>query len=231
MLIQTAYNMKDFQVSGGPSWINSERFDIEAKVEDSVAEQLRKLPRTQQQVQTRLMIQSLLADRFKLKVTHQTKELPVYALLVAKGGPKLAEVPPPDPQASTVPLPATPGAGPPTPGPGGSFIWMGAPGQATIKGNATPITNLVNLLSQQLRRQILDQTGLKGTYTFTLQFVPETGLGGEAIPVPLGGAGASDTGGTSIFTAIQEQLGLKLDSTKGPVDVLVIDHIEEPSEN
>jgi uncharacterized protein (TIGR03435 family) len=230
MLIQAAYNMKDFQVSGGPGWINSERFDIEAKVEDSLAEQLQKLPREQRQAQKSLMLQSLLADRFKLKVTHETKELPVFALVVSKGGPKLTELPPPDPEANPAPapLPASPGAGPPEPGPGGFFIWI-ANGQAGIKGNATPIANLVKMLSLQLKHQILDQTGLKDTYTFTLQFTPEVGLGGGPLPVP--GADPSDADATSIFTAIQQQLGLRLESSKGPVDTIVIDHIEEPSPN
>ncbi len=231
MLIQAAYDMKDFQVSGGSSWINSERFDIAAKVEDSQAEQIQKLPRAQQQAQMRLMMQSLLADRFKLKVIRQTKQLAVYALVVANGGPKLAEVPPPDPQASPETPPPAPGAGLPTPSPGGSFVAI-QNGHAAIKGNATPIADLVSMLSQQLHRQILDQTGLKGTYTFTLQFTPETEFGGGPLPVPPGGGTDTlDSGGTSIFTAIQEQLGLRLESTNGPVDTIVIDHIEEPSPN
>jgi uncharacterized protein (TIGR03435 family) len=221
MLIQTAYNVKDFQVSGGPGWISSERFDIKAKVDDSLAEQLQKLPRAQRQAQMGLMLQSLLADRFKLKVTRETKELPVFTLVVAKGGPKLTEVPPPD----TEPAPHPP-VYPPKAAPGEFFIWI-RNGQAVIEGNATPITNLANTLSLQVKRQILDQTGLKGTYTFTLQFTPEVGIGGESLPVP----GADPSDATSLFTAIQEQLGLRLESTKGPVDTIVIDHIEEPSPN
>ena len=181
MLIQTAYNVKDFQVSGGPGWINSERFDIEAKIDDSLAEQLQKLPRAQRQAQKSLMLQSLLADRFKLKVTHKTKELPVFALVVAKGGPKLTEVPPPDPEANPArpPLPPAPGLVLLRRGPV-EFSFGFVNGQAGIKGNATPIANLVDMLSLQLKRQILDQTGLKGTYTFTLQFTPEVGLGRRA---------------------------------------------------
>lgn len=94
MLIGFAYDMRDFQISGGPSWIGAERFDVDAKVDDDLAQQLRKLPRDHQLDQERLMMQSLLADRFQLRVTRATKELPVFALLVAKGGPKLTEAAP-----------------------------------------------------------------------------------------------------------------------------------------
>ena len=116
MLIATAYSVKDFQISGGPAWISSERWDIDAKVDDSLAAQLQKLPRQQQQAQTALMLRSLLVDRFKLQVTRSTKEGAVLALVVAKGGPKLKEVPPPDPTASTAP-PSPPTASGPLPMP------------------------------------------------------------------------------------------------------------------
>jgi uncharacterized protein (TIGR03435 family) len=234
MLIDYAYGVKDFRVTGGPSWIGSERFDINAKVEDSLAEQLQKLPRIQQQAQMALMVKALLADRFKLKVTQTTKELPVFALTVAKGGPKLQETTAPDPQAPPVP-PAGRGApgvnGPPPPQPGGFFMWMGPNRQAAIEGNARPITDLVDMLSRQLSRQILDQTGLKGVYIFNLRFTPDAGLGGGPLPPGAESDTTVDLGGASIYTALQEQLGLKLESTKGPVETINIDSIEEPSDN
>jgi uncharacterized protein (TIGR03435 family) len=99
-LIEFAYHVEDFQVSGGTGWIAYDKFDVDAKVEDSLAEQIQKLPAAQQSDQLKLMVQSLLVDRFKLSVTHVTKELPVFALVVAKGGPKLTEAAPPNAQNS-----------------------------------------------------------------------------------------------------------------------------------
>jgi len=233
ILIEVAYNVKDFQISGGPSWIDSEKFDVEAKVDDSVVEQLQKLPRMEQEQQKALMLRPMLADRFKLEVSHASKDLPVYALVVAKGGPKLQEVPPPDPQSGPAPAPPTsPGGGPSSIPPGGMRMSMNPGGQASLTVHAARIANLANMLSRQLGRIVLDQTGLKGTYDYTLQFTSEAGLGGGPLP-PGGGDPNSnaDTGGTSIYTALQEQLGLRLETTKAPVDTITIDHIEEPSEN
>jgi uncharacterized protein (TIGR03435 family) len=224
-LIEDAYDVKDFQVSGGPSWINSERYDIEAKEPDSVVEELPKLPPEQRRKVLRSMVQSLLADRFKLKLTRGTKEMPVYALVVAKNGPKLQEAKPVDTQADA---PSGPGGHPHLP------MMRMSPGELTGQGVA--LSFLASALSQQLGRTVLDQTGLKGNYDFTLKWTPEQGEG-----MMLGGPGGGgpppdsapppDTSGPSIFTAIQEQLGLKLETTKGPVEVLVIDHVEKPSEN
>jgi bla regulator protein blaR1 len=233
MLVTFAYNIKDFQVSGGPSWINSDRFDIDAKVEDSLAAQMQKLPRMQQQDQMRLMVRSLLADRFKLAVSHDTKELPVYELVIAKGGPKLKESAPPDAQNSAAPAPppASAGSALPTPPRGGFMMSVGRGGEATLTSKGAPIANLVSLLSQQVGRQIVDQTGLKGEYDISLKWTSDSGLGGGPLPAAPDSTSANDVGGTSIFTALQDQLGLRLESTKGPVDTIVIDHIEEPSEN
>jgi uncharacterized protein (TIGR03435 family) len=229
MLIGTAYSVKEFQVSGGPSWINSERFDIDAKVEDSMAAQLAKLPREQQQAEQALMIRSLLRDRFALAVTRSTKAGSVLALVVDKGGPKLKEVPPPDPNAGPgpPPAPAAPGTVP-TPAPGQSFMMM-INGQATLAANAQKMTNLVNQLSLMLQRPVIDQTGLTGTYQYTLQFAPQNALGPG--PAPGSADSSQDSNTASLFTALAEQLGLKLESTKGPIDTITIDHIEEPSEN
>jgi bla regulator protein blaR1 len=220
-LIALAYGMKGAEVLGGPNWVDSERFDVEAKVEESAAEQLQNLPRAKQQAQMALMMRSLLADRFKLAVTHATKVLPVFALVIAKNGPRLTEVPPPDPNASSAPPPTMTSGGPPPLAPGQSFFFMNG-GLLTISAKAVRITGLINTLSQQLGRQVLDQTGLTGTYDYSLQFAPLEGF--EGAPPP-------DSDAASIFTALQEQLGLRLVSTTGPVDVLVIDHIEEPTPN
>ena len=224
-LISMAYGVKEFQVSGGPSWIDSQRYDVEAKEEDSQAKELEKLPPDQQGKQMRLMLQSLLADRLKVKVSHTTKELPVYALVVAKNGPKLHDAKPGDTYPNGIK------------GPDGiahaGMMHMGA-GQLT--GQGVPMPTLVMLLSQQLGRTILDQTGLKGNYDINLQWTPDESLG-AMFNGPEGGKPATgnpptpESSGPSIFTAIQEQLGLKLESTKGPVEILVIDHVEQPSEN
>ena len=163
------------------------------------------------------MIQSLLAERFKLKVSHETKDLPVYALLVAKNGSKLQEAKP----GETYPNGGHPG--------------FGTIDAGQLKGEGIPISaargmSLVFLLSDQLARPVLDQTGLNGKYDIELKWTPDQSPGAIALG-PEGGNSASDSSGPTIFTALQEQLGLKLAPTKGPVKIIVIDHIEKPSEN
>jgi uncharacterized protein (TIGR03435 family) len=171
------------------------------------------------------MIQSLLADRFKLKLIHETKELPAYALVVAKNGPKLHEAKPDDTYPNGIKGPD--GQGHP------QMMRMG-PGELT--GQGLSMASLVHLLSQQLGRNVLDHTGLKDKYDFTLKWAPEPGEG-MMLRGPEGGnpgaesAPPAESSGPSIFTAIQEQMGLKLESTKAPAEVLVIDHVERPSEN
>lgn len=224
-LITLAYNVKDFQVSGGPAWINSDKFDIEAKEPASVAEEMPKLPPDQRAELSRSMLQSLLADRFKLKLNRQTKELPAYALVVAKNGPKLHEAKPDDSSFHGIKGPDDHGQR--------QMMSMG-PGE--LIGQALGVSGLAHLLSEQLGRDVLDQTGLKGIYDFTLKWTPEQGgpmtlRGPEGANPGADSAPPAEASGPSIFTAIQEQLGLKLESTKGPTEVLVIDHIERPSEN
>jgi len=224
-LITMAYDVKDFQVSGGPSWVNSERYDVQAKEPDSIAEELHKLPRGQQEQLDRALLQSLLADRFRLKLTHGTKELPAYALVVAKNGPNLQEVNSDDTQAGVVKAPGGPSHGP-------MLRWAGRGG---ITGQDVPVSLLASMLSQQLGRTVLDKTGLKGNYDFTLKWTPEQGEGmmtmGPAGGPPPDGAPPPDASGPSIFTALEEQLGLKLEATKASAEMLVIDHVERPTEN
>lgn len=231
-LIVFAYHVENFQVSGGPSWIADDKFDIDAKVEDSLAEQMRKLPLLQQSDQMRLMVRSLLADRFKLSVSHVTKELPVFALVVAKGGPKLTEAAPPDAQNNSNPEdpPANAGAQGRNMRPG-QVNFSARDGQVSVAAKATPIRDLATMISRQLRRPVLDQTGLRGTYDWTLQWTAGAGLGGGPLALAPESGDAPNSSGLSIFTALQEQLGLRLESAKGPVDTIVIDHIEQPSEN
>jgi bla regulator protein blaR1 len=220
-VIRFAYDIKsDNQLSGGPSWISSEKYDIEAKEEDSVAEKLEKLSFEDQAKQIRLMVQSLLAERFKLKVSHQTRDLPVYALVVAKSGPKLTEVPQLAADGKSAPK--------------GRYVRMMGPGQLT--GTNLNMSFLADVLSGQreLGRLVVDQTGLKGNYDWTLKWTPDQSVpmfkSPEGASVS-GDAPAPDSSGPSIFTALEEQLGLKLEARKGPVETLVIDSIEKPSEN
>ena len=219
-VIQFAYDIKsDKQLSGGPSWISSEKFDIEAKEDEAVAAKLQKLPMEEHANQIRLMVQAMLADRFRLKVSHETKELPVYALVVAKGGPKMKEEPPASaPEAAAHPR---------------MFIQFMGAGQ--LRGTNIGVGLLADTLSRQpeLERLVVDETGLKGNYDWTLKWTPEQSdpmfKGPDGAPPP--DTPPPDSFGPSIFAALEEQLGLKLEPRKGPVETLVIGSIEKPSEN
>lgn len=230
-LLEMAYDVKDSQVVDAPSWFDSERYDIDAKADEATAAALSKAPRDQGMDTMRQMVQQLLADRFKLQVAHEKKELPVYVLVVAKGGPKFHE--------STSKPPERPADGtPPPPGPGArprQGIMMNGRGELTVAYG--DISMFVNVLSHIVGRVVVDKTGLTGKYDFSLKWTPDEGQGGiigppGAGPGPGGAAPPpADASGPSIFTALQEQLGLKLDSQKAPTDVLVIQHVERPSEN
>lgn len=212
MLIEIALNSRTY---GGPGWIESARYDIDAKAEYSVIEKLKNLPRVQQQEQNRLMLQSLLASRFNLQLKHERKVAPVYRLVVAKNGSKLR-------QTNGVT------SGPPFELSNGKLIVHGM-----------PIAYLLSVLATQPElggREIIDQTGLKEKYDFTLQWEPaeqETPMfNQDDNNIPRSdGASSVDSSAPSLFTAIREQLGLKLESTKAPVEVIVIDHVDRPSEN
>ena len=229
LLVRVAYNVYGFQISGGPSWINSEIYSIDAKEPDSLAEEMQKLPIAQQEEIKRLLVQSLLADRFKLRLHRETRMLPVYALVIAKDGPKLHEAKPGDTYPNGMR------------GPDGR-AGAGAIGEESISktaraisGQGISIAPLVPYLSREVKRTVLDQTGLKGKYDIRLEWNPDLSAAGM-VPGPEDGkpgtasAPPPESSMPSIFTALQEQLGLKLVSTKGPVEILVIDHIEMPSE-
>lgn len=222
MLIQQAYDLKDYQISGGPTWLTSDRYDIVAKAETPNIDHER----------LKVLLQSLLAERFKIQVHRETKELPIYALVVGKNGPKLHE--------SEV-KPSTPGgaggasAGGGTAGILSAAIPRGGSGGGKFSFQMAPISTLVSMLSQQLGRVVLDKTGLTGKYDITLEYaLDETQRGmmfGGMAPPATDSPLPADTSRPSIFTAVQEQLGLKLEATKGPVETLVIDHLEKPSGN
>jgi bla regulator protein blaR1 len=169
------------------------------------------------------MLQQLLADRFNLKIERPTKEMPVYALVVAKNGPKMQ--------------PAKAGdRGPIGNGPG-AMMRIQRGGEMSLHVESGKMEMLAQLLSEQVNRTVLDKTGLKGAYDFTLSWTPEMGegsmMGGPGMPPggPGGPAPAPDTSGQSIFTALQDQLGLKLKSEKGPVQALEIVNATQPTSN
>ena len=190
--IRMAYGIQPDQLIGGPSWIASDRWDIVGKTDR---------PATWDQHNK--MLQTLLADRFKLKVHWETRQLPQYRLVVAKGGPKLVAVRE-DSNAR----------------PSGTRI-----GRGLIDAHGIGIAQFVFWLRGELGRPVVDSTGLTGKYDFKLQWVPD-----ESQPNSGGETPPPDSAGPSIFGAVRE-LGLKLEAIKGPVDVLVIDHVEKPSEN
>jgi uncharacterized protein (TIGR03435 family) len=218
-LIQNAFGVLNFQVLGAPDWLSSERYVIDAKMDAATADALQKLNREDRILARQQMLQALLADRLKLTVHRETRELPVYFLVVAKNGSKLQQAKPGDTYGSGVA------------GRGGVM----GPGMSTsasrfssnITAHGIPISALIPSLARPLGRPVLDRTGLTGNFDFTLKFAtdrpgPDDTLNGQPMP-------NSDL--PFLFEAIQQQLGLKLESGKGPVEVIVIDHVERPSGN
>jgi len=217
MLIKYAYDLKmDDQISGLPGWADSAHFDIQAKMDEDTLAAFKKLSAEDGMKQRRLMMQSLLEDRFQLRVHHVSKQLPIFDLVVAKGGFKLKDADPKN--ASTNGIKGPDGVV------HGGMMWFDG---RHLKAQAIPISDLANMLSNFLNREVVNKTGLAGKYDFTLEWSPDDNQGPKMLN---GQQDATDTG-PSIFTALQEQLGLKLDATKGPVDTIVVDHVEMPSEN
>ncbi|HKV49191.1 MAG TPA: TIGR03435 family protein [Candidatus Acidoferrales bacterium] len=222
MLIEFAFNVRDFQVSGGSGWIDTEKFDVDAKLDDSMIEEQRNLPFEQVLAQMRLAMRSLLADRFGLKVHRQKKNLEAFALVVSKGGPKLG---------TAVSQTTAPNRNQRE---GTVMISMVNAGHLTLTAKEASLDRLASMLSYQFDRPVINQSGIKGTYTFTLQWTPDagTGLGGRPIlPPPEPSQSPPDRSGASIFTAIHEQLGLKLESKRVPTDTIVVDRAHQPTPN
>jgi uncharacterized protein (TIGR03435 family) len=228
MLIGAAYGtpqpLMNSQIIGGPSWIDSDRFDVVAKAAADQQPGPNGPP-----PELFLMVRTLLVDRFKLVVHNESRELPIYSLVLARDdgrrGPQL------NPAAvDCASLRGRGGAPPPLPAPGerppcGIRI---SPGN--LVGGGMGMVQLANALSRlpALNRLVVDQTGLAGTFDFDLKWtpdqIPQTPPGGGPLP-------SIDPDGPSLFAAVQEQLGLKLESTKGPVNVVVIDAAERPTED
>lgn len=201
-LIGMAYSLHPRQLSGGPAWMETDKYDVTGRPD---------VPGQPNQDQMKIMIQKLLADRFQLKFHREKKELTVYAVTVGKTGIKFSKSER-DPNG----LPSLLFGGP---GPGMSFR----------VANAT-MAQYADTMGAALERPVVDQTGLTGKYDFVLKWTPDEtqfrSFGGAPPPPPANVEAPPD-----LFTAIQEQLGLKLESAKAPVDVLVIDHVEKPSDN
>jgi uncharacterized protein (TIGR03435 family) len=197
MLLAAAFDVKDYQISG-PDWLDSERFDVMAKIPEGVKRE-----------QVPAMLQALLAERFKMTFRREKKEMGVYALIVGKNGIKAKAV---DGSAKGV----------------GQIMMIG---RGHVESKVT-LSGFADFLSRWVDRPVLDMTETKGNFDIKLDWTPEPGQGvmrGLPVGPPRtdGGEGGGDSNGPSIFTALQEQLGLRLESRKAPVDIVMLDHIEK----
>jgi len=215
MLLRAAFDDKsvygllpDFRLVGGPDWLATDRFDIQAQPERPIRPE-----------DMSSAVLAMLEARFRLKAHHEQRQIPLYELTLASGQSKMKAVDAPVPgfedAAGPPPRPGRDGLLPADFKPPASHVFANS---GAIIGSAVPVTQLVYSLSQLLDRPIIDKTNLKGLFDFRLEFAPVQ-LSATSDPRP------------SVFAAIQEQLGLRLVSTRGPVDVVVVDSIEKPSEN
>jgi uncharacterized protein (TIGR03435 family) len=204
MLIRVAYNVHDFQISGGPPWIESVRYDVEGKTDDAAGRQ-------QTAIVQGPMLQRLLEDRFSLAVRHEIRELPVYELTIAKSGSKL--------KAGNC-IARDLNVQPPSAGRTPDYCGFLVTDNNMMKATQIDMVHFTDLLSLWVKRTVIDKTGITNRFDVDLRWNPdESAAAPSADPFP------------SIFTALQDQLGLKLESGRGPVEVLVIDSVSKPSEN
>ncbi|HYR86145.1 MAG TPA: TIGR03435 family protein [Terriglobia bacterium] len=219
MLLRLAYlPMQDFQFVGGPNWLSTDHFDIQAQAEGALS-----------QDENRVAVRAMLEDRFQLKTHREAREGPAYTLLVGKDGPKVKSV--------DAPLPPQRVAPPPPPGPGPIPASFTPPPGAVFRGNgnliasAVPMSQIIDALAAILGRPVVDKTGLTGFFDVRLQFSPESAslaeTGAPSLEQPVGNNPLIP----SLFTAIQEQLGLRLEASKTLAEVLIIDSVQKPSEN
>ena len=201
-LINWAYEVPDTRILGAPGWAHSTMFNIEAKSDPSVDQQMRNLTSAAGRKQKEKMVQALLADRFKLVMHTETRELPIYELVVAKGGPRLGAI------KET-----------------GSSVNTGN-GRIEVR-MSNSVAFLADELSKVAGRDVVDKTGITGRYDLKLRWTPDD----QAVPASDSSASTAGDSAPTLFTALDEQLGLKLEPAKGPVQVLVIDHVEMPSAN
>lgn len=250
LLIGQAYRVSSLRLVGGPDWLESTHYDINAKAD-------RELFPTGGERPLDAAIKALLAERFKLVVHNESKQMPIYALVLDRSdrrfGPNLSASPRTDCDAVLAARKAAAkpvGGGPPVPGgggppmpPGGGPPMSAGPGHAggtdampcsartfpgTLMADSLPLSFLAGVVAGEVNRMVEDRTGLTGRFNFRLTWTPE-----QMPQRPPGDTAANlppiDPDGPSIFTAVKEQLGLKLDSTTGPIDVVVIDSVERPT--
>jgi uncharacterized protein (TIGR03435 family) len=222
-MITLAYGIAGYQLIGGPGWIDDARYDIVAKLEDGGAGSTAFMPGSTTTNPTQRALQKLLEDRFRLKTRRETREMDIYALVMARPG----GAPGPNLKPSTQDCAAAADAArrgvPPPSGPDAPFC--GIQGQSgRLRFGGLHASAFPQALSGRAGRMVVDRTGLTGSWDFELTYTPDTGPGGNPDR-------AIDPNAPSFFTAVQEQLGLKLESTKGPVEVMVIDSIERPMED
>jgi uncharacterized protein (TIGR03435 family) len=209
-LLQLAYHVQDSQVAGEPDWFNTAKYDIDARLDNATVGEVRKLSEDQRGLVGQQMLQQLLADHFNVTLHQESRDLPVYELVVAEGGSKLQK----------------------TGKPGFMHLGMGE-----LSSQGVPLELLTAQLSQRLGHAVVDMTGLQGNYAFTLHWTPDTDeqarLRAAGLPPELNkhGEPAPSSDAPPLLTAIQEQLGLKLQPQTERVQVLVIDHVEQPPSN
>lgn len=221
-IVQTAYGIMPYELAA-PSWMTETRFDITAKIPEGATKE-----------QLRIMIQNLLAERFHLKLHHERRELTAYDLTVGKGGSKLQES---DLSRNSQPQPSNELAkmssdGYPVPFPGRSMVMRFSVGNGTMRmsGGLQTTEQIAQMLTGYVGAQVVDKTGLTGKYDFHLEFAGDDSSDGAGALVPPSDVARDPL--PSIFSAVQEQLGLRLDRTKAFFEVLVVDHIEKmPTEN
>ena len=225
-LLRFAFAVQNFQIVDAPGWIASERFDVIAKAEGDLPPAQ---PGTIGPVQ--LMVQSLLAERFGLKTRRESREMSRYDLVLARSDGRLGpQLKPSTTDCQAIFAAARRGGGPPPapPGPGEPIQCGFRIGPGRMQGGAFPLSQLATALSPMVQRVVIDRTGLAGNFDIDVTFTPDQMPQG---PPPPGAPPRPpvDPNGPSIFTALQEQLGLKLESVRGPVEVLVIESISRPT--
>jgi uncharacterized protein (TIGR03435 family) len=204
MLVAYAYGVKDFQISGGPKWIDSERFDIIGKEDESVSVARQRLPWKQYREQLGLMVQAMLTDRFQLKVVHQPKETSILSLVIAPGAAKLV-------RSSSTSYEAD---------------FRGGRGRLTATGlSIAQLADALSWMPEVGSRKVVDDTGIEGSFDLTLRW------SWEESPEGGGPAQIVQPDAPTMVTAVREQLGLMFQAKQGPLDYVVVEQVEQPSEN
>ena len=206
-LLQYAYNLPGSRILGVSGWATSAKYDIEAKSDQALADKLAPLSYPDAKDRLLKMVQLLLVDRFHLAAHRETREVPVYELVIAKGGVKFSAVKDGPRQVD-------------------SNSWAGGV-SVTITSSSHAMSDLAETLYRYTGRVVVDKTGLSGIYTISLTFTPDDSRSG----VPNVATTSAADSGPSVFTALKDQLGLELKSGKAPVDVLVVDHMDPPTQN